>query len=156
MYDNYEDFVRVAVERFYEQVGKKNRASFIALLIASGETVATAYRSMSQLPSLVKVAGGVVGVVALRAGIKFALSGPLGWILSAAAVGSLIRYFFLHHRELMQQVQTMRQIIEETRVRYEEIKNNIIDGKYSEEEGRLMMDGLMQQLMRELTEVGES
>jgi hypothetical protein len=59
-------------------------------------------------------------VVALRLGLRYALSGPLGVILTGAAAVSLASYLLKNQKEITGKVSKFRAIIAETRTRFEE------------------------------------
>src|SRR5438445_1431802 len=92
-YDTFDDYLRLAIKEYYDRGWKNRRANFIALLIASGQTMAMAKQAVAGEKGLKNVAMGAVGVVALRLGLRYALGGPLGILVTAATAASLVAYF---------------------------------------------------------------
>src|ERR1044071_7131851 len=92
VFDDYDAFLKQAIRDFYDQGWKSRRGSFIALVIASGQAGSMAADSIRDRSGLKKAAFGAAGVVALRLGLRYALSGPLGIILTGAAAVSLASY----------------------------------------------------------------
>ena len=60
---------------------------------------------------LKKAAFGAAGVVALRLGLRYALSGPLGVILTGAAAVSAVGYLVKHQKEITSKVGGYRKLI---------------------------------------------
>ena len=94
VYSDFDEFLKSAIHEYYERGGgKSNKANFIALLIASGEVTSLAVDSFKKGKGAKRLAVGAAGVIALRIGLKYALSGPLGILLAGATAASLITYF---------------------------------------------------------------
>src|SRR5271170_3060147 len=91
-YDTFDDYLRLSIKEYYERGWKTRRANFIALIIASGQTVAMAKDAVSGEKGLKNVAMGAVGVVAVRLALRWALGGPLGILLTAATGASLVAF----------------------------------------------------------------
>src|SRR5688572_33182989 len=77
-----------------------------------------------------KVAIGAGLMIALRIGLKYALGGPLGLVLSVAAGASMISYFIRNQRDIIKKVGAYRTTIAEMEKRYDEIQAGWRDGKY--------------------------
>src|SRR5919204_4547366 len=88
VFDDYDAFLKQAIRDYYERGWKSRRGNFIALVIASGQVMSMAKDSIKDGSGLKKAALGAAGVVALRLGLRYALSGPLGIILTGAAAVS--------------------------------------------------------------------
>ena len=99
-----------------------------------------------------KVAIGAATVLALRIGLKYALGGPLGLVLTVAASASLISYFFRNQKDIIKKVGTYRTVIKETDKRYEDLQSGWRDGRYDATERNLMIDGLMKRFVQQIDE----
>ena len=92
VFDDYDAFLKQVIKDYYDRGWKSRRGTFIALVIASGQATSMAADSIRDGSGLKKAALGAAGVVALRLGLRYALSGPLGVILTGAAAMSLGGY----------------------------------------------------------------
>src|SRR4051812_8294326 len=81
VFDDYDAFLKEAIRETYDRGWKSRRGTFIALIIASGQATSMAADSLRDGTGFKKAALGAAGVVALRLGLRYALSGPLGVIL---------------------------------------------------------------------------
>ena len=151
MYDTYEGFVRKAVRDYYERGFRQRKGNFIALILASGQIVGIAADSLKE-GGAKKAALGAVGVVALRYAFRYFLSGPLGLLLSAAAVGSAVTYLVRHQKEITDKVGPYRTLIEETRSKYDEIQGGYRGGRYDTAGRNLMIDGLLKRFLEQIDE----
>jgi hypothetical protein len=143
VYDNYEAFLRQGVREYYDRGWKARKGNFIALVIASGQIVGMATDSIKDGSGLRKAAIGAASVVALRLGLKYFLSGPLGIVLSAAMIGSAVAYLVKNQREIAGKVGPYRELIEDTRSKFEEIQGGYRAGKYDAAGRNLMVQGLL-------------
>src|SRR3954463_13636927 len=89
VFDDFDAFMKQAIRDYYDRSWKSRRGNFVALIIASGQAMSMAVDSVKDGTGLKKAALGAAGVVALRIGLRYALSGPLGIILTGAAAVSL-------------------------------------------------------------------
>ena len=80
--------------------GRAVAGNFIALVIASGQVMSMAADSIRDGSGFKKAALGAAGVVALRLGLRYALGGPLGIILTGAAAVSLAGYLIKNQKEI--------------------------------------------------------
>src|SRR5436190_15804928 len=96
VFDDFEAFMKQAIKDYYDRSWKSRRGNFVALIIASGQAMSMAADSIKDGSGLKKAALGAAGVVALRIGLRYALSGPLGIILAGAAALSLGSYGIKH------------------------------------------------------------
>src|SRR4026209_594074 len=86
IYADYDIFLKTAIREYYDRGWTTRKGNFIALLIASGTTsFATAKDSVVGGSGTKKVAMGAGLLIALRIGLRYALGGPLGLVLSIAA-----------------------------------------------------------------------
>lgn len=148
IYDDFDSFLKVAIREYYDRGWTKRRGNFIALLIASGQTAfALAKDSMVEGTGTKKVAIGAATVLALRVGLKYALGGPLGMVLTVAAGASMVSYFFRNQRDIIRKVGIYRKAIKETQDSYESTVKGWRDGHYEESQRDLMIDGLMKRFL---------
>jgi len=150
MYDSFDDFLKAAIKQYYERGWKRKKGTFIALLIASGQTLSMAADSFKSGEGLKKVAYGAAGLVALRLALRFALGGPLGIILTGAAAASLVAYLVQHRKEVSKKLDRTRKLIEETRPKFDEIQGGHGAGRLSDAERNLMVEGLLKGFLDQL------
>lgn len=151
LYRDFDSFLKVAIREYYDRGWTTRRGNFVALLIASGQTaVALAKDSMVDGTGTKKVAIGAATVLALRVGLRYALGGPLGLVLTVAASASLVSYFFRNQKDIIKKVGLYRTLIHETHDRYEEIQAGWRDGRYDTTDRNLMIDGLMKRFIQEI------
>src|SRR5215471_20333900 len=98
VFDDYDAFLKQAIRDYYDRGWKNRRGNFIALLIASGQVMSMAADSIKDGSGLKKAALGAGAVVALRIGLRYALSGPLGIILTGAAAVSAAGYLIKNQK----------------------------------------------------------
>src|SRR3954468_6728523 len=120
VFDDYDAFLKQVIKDYYDRGWKSRRGTFIALVIASGQATSMAADSIRDGTGFKKAALGAAGVVALRLGLRYALSGPLGVIPTGAAAVSLASYLVKNQKEISTKVVTFRKLIAETRTRFEE------------------------------------
>ena len=93
-------------------------------------------------------------MVALRIGLRYALSGPLGVILTGAAAMSLGGYVLKNRKEISDKVGTCKTLIAETRTKFEETQGGYRAGRYDGPSRNLMVDGLLKRFLEELDALG--
>src|SRR5262249_17659550 len=120
VFDDYAALLKQAIRDYYDRGWKSRRGNFIALIMASGQVGSMAADSIRDGSGLKKAALGAAGVVALRIGLRYALSGPLGIILTGAAAVSLAGYVIKNQKEIREKVSAYRSLIAETRPRFQE------------------------------------
>jgi hypothetical protein len=153
MYREFDDFLKVAIREYYDRGWTSRKGNFIALLIASGQTaLGLAKDSVVDGTGTKKVAIGAAAVVALRFGLRYAIGGPLGLVLTVAASASMISYFVRNQKDIIKKVGLYREGIKDIRGRYEELQAGWRDGRYDETERNLMIDGLMKRFVQEIDE----
>jgi hypothetical protein len=122
-------------------------------LISSGSTsFGLAKDSVVDGSGTKKVAIGAAAVVALRVGLKYALGGPLGLVLTVAAGASMVSYFIRNQRDIVGKVGLYKRLIAETHQRYDEIQAGWRDAKYPITDRNLMIDGLMKRFIGQVDE----
>src|SRR3954447_19349921 len=122
VFDDFDAFMKQAIRDYYDRSWKSRRGNFVALIIASGQAMSMAVDSVKDGTGLKKAALGAAGVVALRIGLRYFLSGPVGLLLSAAVVGSAVAYFVKHQKEITAKVAPYKALITETRTKFDEIQ----------------------------------
>lgn len=153
IYRDFDSFLKVAIREYYDRGWTSRKGNFIALLIASGQTaMAMAKDSMMDGSGTKKVALGAATVLALKVGLRYALGGPLGLVLTVAASASLVSYFIRNQRDIIKKVGVYRTVIRDTRTRYEELQAGWRDGRYDDTDRNLMIDGLMKRFIGQIDE----
>ena len=148
IYRDFDNFLKVAIREYYDRGWATRKGNFIALLISSGSTsFALAKDSVVDGTGTKRVAIGAATVLALRVGLRYALGGPLGLVLTVAASASLVSYFFRNQRDILRRVGVYKTVIKDTGERYEEIQSGWRDGRYDATERNLMIDGLMKRFV---------
>jgi hypothetical protein len=150
IYTDFDEFLKAAIHEYYRGAGKKNKAAFIALVIASGEVTSLALDSLKSGEGMKKLAIGAVGVVALRLGLKYALGGPLGILLAGASLASLVAYFMRNRKEITGRIGRYRELVAEVRLSYDKLQSDHRDGRLDETQRNLMIDGLTKRFLDDL------
>jgi hypothetical protein len=153
IYGEFDSFLKVAIREYYDRGWTARRGNFIALLIASGQTaLVLAKDTVVDGTATKKVAIGAALLLALRVGLKYALGGPLGLVLTVAAGASMISYFIRNQKDIVKKVGLYRGLITETREQYEELQNGWRSGRTDVTERNLMIDGLMKRFLQRCDE----
>jgi len=153
MYRDFDSFLKVAIREYYDRGWTTRKGNFVALIVASGQTaLSLAKDSVVDGTGTKRVAFGAATVLALRVGLKYALGGPLGLVLTVAASASLVSYFFKNQKDIIQKVGIYRETLRDVQERYEELQGGWRDGRYDTTERNLMIDGLMKRLLKEIDE----
>jgi hypothetical protein len=153
IYGNFDAFLKTALKEYYDRGWTTRKGNFIALLIASGQTaVALAKDSVVDGSGTKKIAIGAAAVLALRVGLRYALGGPLGLVLTLAASASMVSYFIKNQKDIIKNVGVYKAQILDTRERYEELQAGWRDGKYDSTSRNLMIDGLMKRFVEQCDE----
>ena len=153
MYGSFDAFLKQAIKEYYDRGWTTRRGNFIALLISSGQTAfALAKDSVVDGSGTKKVAIGAGIAIALRVGLRYALGGPLGLVLSVAAGASMIAYLFKNQKDIVKKVGIYKTHIGEGQKKYDEVQSGWRDGKYQISDRNLMIDGLMKQFITQVDE----
>jgi len=153
IYNDFDSFLKLAIREYYDRGWKKRKGNFIALLIASGSTsLVLAKDSVVDGTGTKRIAVGAAAVLALRIGLKYALGGPLGLVLSVAAGASMISYFFRNQKDILRKVSLYKVVIAESTARYDEIQAGWRDNRYEVTDRNLMIDGLMKRFTERVDE----
>lgn len=153
IYTSYDAFLKQAIKEYYDRSWTSRRGNFIALLIASGSTsFALAKDSVVDGQGAKKVAVGAGLVILLRVGLKYAIGGPLGLVMTVAAGASMVAYFIRNQKDIVAKVGKYKTAIADSHKRYDEIQAGWRDGKNQITERNLMVDGLMKQFISTVDE----
>jgi hypothetical protein len=153
LYGSYDAFLKQAIREYYDRGWTTRKGNFIALLIASGQTsLALAKDSVVDGSGTKKVAIGAGLLVALRIGLRYAIGGPLGLVLTVAAGASMISYFVRNQKDIVKKVGIYKTTIADSEKRYDEVQAGWRDGKYQITDRNLMIDGLMKQFVAQIDE----
>jgi hypothetical protein len=153
IYGAFEAFLKQAIREYYDRGWTTRRGNFIALLIASGSTsMALAKDSVVSGQGAKKVAIGAGVLVALRVGLRFAIGGPLGLVLTLASGAAMVSYFVRNQKDIVKKVSVYKTQIADAEKRYAEVQTGWRDGKYQITDRNLMIDGLMKQLITQVDE----
>jgi hypothetical protein len=153
LYSSYDAFLKQAIREYYDRGWTTRKGNFIALLIASGSTsMALAKDSVVDGSGTKKVAIGAGLAIALRVGLKYALGGPLGLVLSVAAGASMIAYFVRNQKDIVKKVGIYKTATADVQKRYDDVQAGWRDGKYQITDRNLMIDGLMKQFITQIDE----
>jgi len=153
VYDDFDAFLKQAVRDYYARGWKSRRGNFIALVLASGQILSLATDSVKEGAGLKKAAIGVAGVVALRFFLRYFLGGPVGLLLSAAAVASAVAYFVKNQKEISGKVAPFKTLITDTRTKFEEVQGGYRAGRYDNAGRNLMVEGLLKRFIEQVDEV---
>jgi hypothetical protein len=153
LYSSFDAFLKQGIREYYDRGWTTRKGNFIALLIASGSTsFAMAKDSMVDGSGTKKVAIGAGLMIALRIGLRYALGGPLGLVLTVAAGASMVSYFIRNQKDIVKKVGVYKTTIADVEKKYTEIQAGWRDGKYQIGERNLMIDGLMKQFITQVDE----
>jgi hypothetical protein len=147
VFDDYKAFLKTGIREYYDRGWKARRGNVIALLIASGQAMSMAADSVKDGSGLKKAAVGAAGVVALRLGLRYALSGPLGIVLTGAAAVSAVGYLLKNQKEIGAKVGEYKTLVETTRAKFDEIQGGYRGGRYDAAARNLMVDGLLRRFL---------
>lgn len=151
LYGTFDAFLKQAIREYYDRGWTTRKGNFIALLIASGQTsLALAKDSVVDGSGTKKVAIGAGLLVALRIGLRYAIGGPLGMVLTLAAGASMISYFVRNQKDIVKKVGVYKTTIGDSEKRYDEVQAGWRDGKYQITDRNLMIDGLMKQFIAQI------
>lgn len=151
MYRDFDSFLKLALREYYDRGWTTRKGNFIALLIASGQTAfALAKDSVVGGEGAKKLAMGAGLLVALRVGLRYALGGPLGMVLTVAAGASMVGYFVRNQKDIVRKVGTYKEIIAGAEASYRETMAGWRDGKHDVATRNLMIDGLMKRFLADV------
>src|SRR5678810_761639 len=140
IYSSFDAFLKQGIREYYDRGWTTRKGNFIALLIASGTTsFALAKDSVVDGSGTKKVALGGGLLIALRIGLKYALGGPLGLVLTVATGASMVAYFVRNQKDIVKKVGKYKTTIADAEKRYAECQFGWRDGKYQLTDRNLMI-----------------
>ena len=149
-YDSFDDFLQTAIKDYSDRGWQ--RPNFVALLIASGQSASMAKNALSTGDGLKTVAIGTVGVMAIRVILMRVLAGPIGLILTGVSLVGLVTFFVRHQREIVSKTSRFRELIERTRVSFDDAQTGYRQNRMDARERNLMIDGLMKRFVADIDE----
>ncbi len=150
IYSDFEAFLKQGLREYYDRSWTTRKGNFIALLIASGQTaMSLAKDSVVDGSGTKKMALGAGLLIALRVGLRWAIGGPLGMVLTVAAGASMVSYFIKNQKDIVKKVGLYKTQIGAARVRFDEIQAGWRDGKHTDADRTLMVDGLLKRFIAE-------
>jgi hypothetical protein len=147
VYETFDAFMQQVIKDTYENGAK--RAEFVALVIASGELLPMAWGRIKKT-GVKEFAMGAAGVVALRVGLKYLLGGPLGMILTGFTAATLISFFWSNQKDVMRRVKPYKQLIRDSKEKFDDIQARYQDGRYDAGERALLVEGLLRRVLNEV------
>lgn len=147
-YASYDGFLKTAIERHWTE--RRNRAHFVALLLASREAWQVAWQGVVAPGTGQKVLTGAAGVAAVTIALRLLIGGPIGLVLTGASIFGLIAIYTQNHRRIWDQQERYRTLLGSYRVRYDRVRADYIEGRIGEEDRNLMIDGLMNRFLDEI------
>ncbi len=147
VYENFDAFMQQVIKDTYDRGAK--RAEFVALVIASGELLPMAWGRIKK-SGIRELAFGAAGVFALRVGLRYLLGGPLGIVLTGFTVATLVSFFWANQKEVMHRVKPYKQLLHDTRGKYEDIQARYQDRRYDSGERALLVEGLLRRTIAEI------
>jgi hypothetical protein len=150
IYSDFEAFLKQGLREYYDRSWTTRKGNFIALLIASGQTaMSLAKDSVVDGTGTKKVAIGAGLLIALRVGLRWAIGGPLGMVLTVAAGASMVTYFVRNQKDIVKKVGVYKTQIAAARQQFDGIQAGWRDGKHSDSDRTLMVDGLLKRFVAE-------
>jgi hypothetical protein len=147
VYESFDAFMQQVIKDTYERGAK--RPEFVALVLASGELLPMAWGKMKK-SGIRELAVGVGGVVALRYGLAYIVSGPIGVALTGFTVAAMVSFFWQNQKEVLARRKPYKQLINDTREKYEDIQARYHDGVYDSGERALMVEGLLRRMVAQI------
>ncbi len=132
IYGDFDSFLKVAIREYYDRGWTTRKGNFIALLIASGQTVLRHGQGLGRRRHRHQEGRhrrgrgpGPAHRPALRAG-----RAARAWCSRVAASASMVSYFFRHQKDIIQKVSVYKKVIADTHGRYDELQSGWRDGRY--------------------------
>ena len=150
-YDSFDDFLQAAIKDYADRGWQ--RPNFVALLIASGQSASLAKNALSTGDGIKTVALGTVGVMALRVILTRVLAGPIGLLLTGVSVAGMVAFFIKHQREIVSKTARFRELIDRTKVSFDDSQTGYRQNRMDARERNLMIDGLLKRFLRECDEI---
>lgn len=151
IYDTFDAFLQAAIKEYYDRGWQ--RPNFVALLLASGQTLSMAKDAVGSPEGLKRLALGTFGVMAARVLLTRIVTGPLGVILTGVSVASLVALLVRNQRQIIAKTGRFRDLITQTRERFDDAQNGYRQGRMELRERNLMIDGLLKHFLRDCDEI---
>lgn len=149
-YESFDAFLKHSIKEFYARRGKTHPIEYAALLLASGQTISAGLDALKEGSVGKKLATGAIGAVALRLGLKYALSGPIGIIATGLSAATGATYLVKNQDKIAKLMRRYKVQIAETKESYDKALDQYQRGRFTAQERSLMMDGLSHRLMQNL------
>ncbi len=147
-YDTYDGFLKTAIKKYWDQGA--DRVNFIALLLASREAWSVAWDGVRAPGTSKKILTGAAGATAVVVILRMLLGGPIGLILTGASVASLGALYARNHKRIWAQQERYKTLINQYRVKHQQVRTKFVDGGLDADERDLMVDGLLRRFLEEL------
>lgn len=144
----FDGFLKTAIKKYWEQ--GSDRANFIALLLATREAWEVAWEGVRAPGSGKKILTGTAGAAAVVVVLRLLLGGPIGLILTGASVASLGALYARNHKRIWAQQDRYKQLINQYRVKHQQVRTKFVDGSLDADERDLMVDGLLRRFLEDL------
>ena len=148
-YETYEDFLRVVICRYWES-GYAQKANFLSLLLACRAAWSVAWDKTVSRESGRRVLKGAAGTAAAAVLIRALVGGPIGMLLGAASIASLVAVYVKNYERIWAQAERYRELIEGYRPEHERVWGEHAAGKIRDDQRDLMMDGLVSRFLEDL------
>jgi hypothetical protein len=151
LYRSYEGFLRGAIRAYWDS-GRGSKANFLAFLLASREAWQVAWEGVTAPGSSKKILTGAAGATALALLLRTVVGGPIGILLTGASIASLVAVYVKNHHRIWARVDHYRELVDDYRPKFEEIRTEYVDGHVRRDQRDLMVDGLLARFLNELTD----
>lgn len=151
IYDTFDAFLQSAIKEYYDRGWQ--RPNFVALILASGQTMSMAKDAIGSPEGLKRLALGTFGIMAARVILTRIVTGPLGVVLTGVSIASLIALLVRNQREIIAKTGRFRDLINQTRERFDEAQSGYRQGRMELRERNLMIDGLQKRFLKECDEI---
>lgn len=146
--ETYDGFLKTAIKKYWDQGA--DRVNFIALLLASREAWSVAWDGVRSPGSGKKILTGAAGAAAVVVLLRVLLGGPIGLILTGASVASLGALYARNHKRIWAQQDRYKALINQYRIKHQQVRAKYVDGNLDADERDLMIDGLLRRFLEEL------
>lgn len=147
-YDTYDGFLKTAIKKYWDQGA--DRVNFIALLLASREAWSVAWEGVRSPGTSKKILTGAAGAAAVVVVLRALLGGPIGLILTGASIASLGALYARNHKRIWAQQERYKTLINQYRIKHQQVRMKFVDGDLDADERDLMVDGLLRRFLEEL------
>lgn len=147
-YRSYDGFLKATIGRYY--ASGANKLNFLALLLATREAWKVAFAEIATQDTGKKLLTGAAGVAVVTLLLRAFVGGPIGILLTGASIASLVALYSRNHAGIMARAEHYRGIVARYRPLFEELESSYVDGRTTESQHRLMVDGLMGRFIEEV------